>query len=72
MTETWADQSVMKVMDIIKEAPSEQAMEEVLCLTCAFGIAAIRGLRGDAFVQEFLDGAKADKLAVAILKGSVQ
>lgn len=69
---TYAEESIQSIMGMIAQAPTENDIEESMCGVCAFGIAVLRGLRGEEFVKGFLEGAMKDRNAISIVRGDVQ
>lgn len=69
---TYAEEAMNSVMEMLAQAPSENDIEEAMCGVCAFGIAVLRGLRGEEFVQGYLVGAMDDRNAITISRGDVQ
>jgi hypothetical protein len=63
---TYAEDALIKMIKNIQDAPSEKDIEESMAGICAFAIAVLRGMRGEEFVQDYLDSAKADDNAITI------
>ena len=69
---TYAEETMQSFMSMIAQAPTENDIEEAVCGVCAFGIAVLRGVRGEEFVQGYLEGAMKDRNAIAIVNEGQQ